>query len=202
MARYMQASNNGNPPPAGPDVAQLIAINDVAPDPESPYDKGPRLRFDFQCQKIDPTTGTNFVGVVFTGVAYGHPKAGLTKLVDQLAPTVSASERAKLDLDMFIGQWFDLGWRNEPKEGGGVKAVLGYIAPYGAATAAAPVAAPVAAAPTPTPTPAPPAASAPPAAPSAPAPAPPAADGNPVAADAPTPTATPGPPKRAMAGGL
>ena len=200
MARYMQASNNGNPPPAGPDVAQLIAINDVAPDPESPYDKGPRLRFDFQCQKIDPTTGTNFVGVVFTGVAYGHPKAGLTKLVDQLAPTVSASERAKLDLDMFIGQWFDLGWRNEPKEGGGVKAVLGYIAPYGAATAAP---APIAAAPAPaTPTRVPAAAPPAPAAPSAPAPAPPAADGNPFAADAPKTAAAPAPPKRAMAGGL
>jgi len=94
--------------PAGLYTFALAEVNTVEMDAFNPLDgKVERWVWRFVSNRINPEDGLQYEIPIFTGQAYGNPKAKLTWLLDMLLPGITKVQAANLDTDTLIGKTFD-----------------------------------------------------------------------------------------------
>ena len=103
-----------NPIPAGDHVLTLVSVEEK----EQPAFSNPnvmerRWTWQFKAQGKDPETGEPYEFRAYTGRFYGHPKAGLTLLLDMMLPDWTVEQKSHIDTDTILSRAFRAKIRHE-----------------------------------------------------------------------------------------
>lgn len=81
-------------------------------------EKETKAVWSFRSDQKDPETGDKQWYSVVTRLKYGHPKAGLTKLLDAMFPHLSTADRKSLDTDDYINYKWEFTMRKQQDQKG------------------------------------------------------------------------------------
>lgn len=115
--------------PAGEHVLTLMQVTEVEVDNSyKPGEKVTKWVWEFDSDEKDEDD-IPYTHKEWTKTTYGHPKANLTKLLDQLVPGMDQDRAKNLNTDSLVGRKFKGMIRHEKDDKGKDRAALAYIAP-------------------------------------------------------------------------
>lgn len=120
------------PIPAGDHILCLTSVEEKMQPAFSGEGESLRWIWQFVAKATDPDTGERYEFRQYTGPNYGHPKAGLTLLLDQMLPTWTEDQKGSIDTDRLLQTYYKAKIRHEKgeKPGDPPKARLAFIEPY------------------------------------------------------------------------
>ena len=115
--------------PSGEHVLTLMKVDEVEVDNTfKPGERVTKWVWEFDSDQADED-GVPYTYKYWTKTTYGHPKANLTILLDQMVPDMT-QERAKgLNTDSLTGRKFKAMIRHEKDDKNQLRAALAYLAP-------------------------------------------------------------------------
>lgn len=128
-----QMTEKRNAIPAGDYILCLISVESkMQPSFEDPTQETERWIWQFKSNTKDPETGDRYEFRQYTGPRYGHPRAGLTLLLDQMLPDWSEIQKGSIDTDKILNTYYKARIRHEKAEkvGDPPKPRLVMIEPY------------------------------------------------------------------------
>lgn len=121
--------------PTGEQLLCLISVevkvlSNLFKESPSDPDEVERLLWQFQSKATDPDTGEPYEYGIFTNLNYGHARAGITKLLDQLVPGITIDIADQLDTDDLCNKWYRARIKHVKNAQGVDKAEHTMIEPY------------------------------------------------------------------------
>lgn len=115
--------------PAGKHTLTLMKVDEVVVDNSfKPGEQVTKWIWEFDSDEVDED-GVPYTHKEWTKTVYGHPKAGLTILLNQLIPGMTQERANKLDTDSLVGRKFEGMIRHQVDDKGVNRADLAYIGP-------------------------------------------------------------------------
>lgn len=115
---------------AGEHTFTLMGVNEVEVDDSwHPGQRVTKWVWEFDSETISEEDGKPYTHKEWTKTTYGHSKAGLTILLNQLMPGMTQERARNLNTDALVGRKFKGMIRHEADDNGENRAKLAYIGP-------------------------------------------------------------------------